>query len=479
MVGIYPLVLCGGVGTRLWPLSRSNNPKQFQAINGSEDTTFFQATVSRHVADGFEEPIISVNRSHLGVVKQQLNDIDTNATIIAEPLGRNTGPAVLAAAIHLSLRDPDAIMAVLPSDHIIKGDLNKALKRMVPAAHAGKIALFGIEPRYPETGYGYIVDGGPHDEVAFAQKVSRFVEKPPFEIAEQMMIDRNAFWASGISMFRADVIMEEYRRLDPDSFEQVMAAYSNAEYFPDRLELAGEDFARAVSGPTEAIVFEKTDRTILAPTDIDWNDVGAWKAFHAVSEKDDQGNYVSGDVVCIDSKDSYIRGSQNRLIAVLGIEDLVIVDTDDALLVTTHDHSQKVKSIISTLEEDGRNEVVAHASKTLPWGQAIKMQSGKSFNLTMLRIEPGRTLLFDEMAHYHRLLTFSEGQGVFTNKAGISQFTPGDVVEVKEGEAATFRNTGNETAVIVEIQYKVEGEEVLDYQKSAVLGVEVRAEEVA
>ena len=139
-------------------------------------------------------------------------------------------------------------------------------------------------------------------------------------------------------------------------------------------------------------------------------------------------------MVCIDSKGSYIRGSQNRLIAVLGIEDLVIVDTDDALLVTTHDHSQKVKSIISALEEDGRNEVVAHASKTLPWGQAIKMQSGKSFNLTMLRIEPGRTLLFDEMDHYHRLLTFSEGQGVFTNKNGINHFTPGDVVEVKEGK---------------------------------------------
>lgn len=479
MVGIYPLVLCGGVGTRLWPLSRSSNPKQFQPIDGSETTTFFQATVARHLADGFENPIVSVNRTHLSTVKHQLAEIDANATIIAEPLGRNTGPAVLASAIHLVARDRDAVMAVLPSDHVIGGDLNGALQSILPAAQAGRIVLFGIEPQYPETGYGYIVDGGESPDLERAHVVSHFVEKPAFEIAEQLMSDGNAYWASGISLFRADVIIEEYKRLDPVTYDAVIEAYAKAEYFPDRLELCGIGFAKAHSEPTEAAIFEKTDRVVLAPADIDWNDVGAWKAFHAVSEKDHLGNYISGDVVCIDTNNSYIRGSNHRLIAALGVDDLVIVDTDDALLVTTHDHSQKVKSVIHALEEDGRNEVVAHATKQYPWGQSVKMQSGKSFSLLMLRVEPQKSLLFEAMDDHHRLLTFSEGQGVFTKQSVIQQSAPGDVVEVKEGEEATFRNTGEEVAVIIEIQYLVEGEESFDFQEGAGLSMIVREEEVA
>ncbi|TLP47170.1 mannose-1-phosphate guanylyltransferase/mannose-6-phosphate isomerase [Cohaesibacter sp. CAU 1516] len=479
MSNIYPLILCGGVGTRLWPLSRSSNPKQFQPIDGSDSTTFFQTTILRHVAEGFEKPLVSVNRTHLGTVKQQLNDIDVTASILSEPIGRNTGPAVLAAAMHLVERDPDAILAVLPSDHVIKGDLNGALRRMIPAAEAGKIVLFGIEPRYPETGYGYIIDNGPHSELLDAHTVSHFVEKPPFEIAEQLITDGNAYWASGISLFRADVIIADYEKYDPDSYQAVIEAYAEAEYFPDRIELCGKGFAKAFSGPTESIIFEKTERAVLSPSDIDWNDVGAWKAFHAVSEKDSHGNYICGDVVCIESNNSYIRGSNNRLVAALGVDNLVIVDTDDALLVTTHEHSQKVKSVIQALEQDGRKEVVTHATKQFAWGQFVELQSGNQFNLAMLRVEPGKSLLFDDKADCHRLLSFSEGQGSFSKGAIITPVIPGEVLEIKESEVATFRNTGTETAVLIEIEYQTAGLESFEFQPSPALGFSNRKEEVA
>jgi len=455
MSEIYPLILCGGVGSRLWPLSRSNSPKQFQPINGTGSQTFFQATVERHNGDRFHDPVISVGSRYLSTVLQQLSELKTAASIISEPIARNTGPAVLASAFYLQDRDPDAVLAVLPSDHIIQGDFDAILFDMLPAARDGRIALFGIEPAYAETGYGYIVDGGACGRHQGARLVSHFVEKPPLEAAEALISAKNAYWASGISLFRADVIVSEYARIDPQTYRAVKTAYAKAKDHGTHLSLCRENFERANSGPTEGVIFEKTDRAVLAPARVNWNDVGAWNAFHTISEKDTDGNVLSGDVICVETQNSYIRGSSSKLIAAVGVDNLVVVDTDDALLITTRDNSQKVKTVISTLQDLGRQEVVDHTVSRTSWGRFVRLESTDAYRLNMLKLDPQASVSLEGERGFYRLFTASEGEGLFKSGTVVKPIKPGDVAELKIGEAGSIRNRGEGTLTLLEVQYDV------------------------
>jgi mannose-1-phosphate guanylyltransferase/mannose-6-phosphate isomerase len=460
MCEIYPVILCGGVGSRLWPLSRSNSPKQFQPIDAANPKTFFQATVERHRGDRFHNPVVSVSNRYLNTVVQQLRDIETEASIIAEPIARNTGPAVLASALFLLEQDPDAVLAVLPSDHIILGDFNEVMFQMLPAVQDGRIALFGIEPAYPETGYGYIVDGGASEVLEGVRNVSHFIEKPPVEIAQALIDKKTAFWASGISLFRAEVIVSEYEKIDPATYRAVTTSYAKAKKHDTHVSLCAENFERAISGPTEGVIFEKTDRAVLAPARVGWNDVGAWNAFHTISEKDTDGNVVSGDVICVETNNSYIRGSQSKLIATVGVDNLVVVDTDDALLITTRENSQKVKTVISALQEQGRQEIVDHAVKRTGWGQFIQLQSGDAYRLNMLKLEPQAMIHFEEDDAYYRVFTTSEGEGLFKSGSIVKPLRAGDVADLKSGESGSIRNRSEQPLTIFEVQYAVEQEDV-------------------
>lgn len=475
---IYPVVLCGGVGSRLWPLSRSNSPKQFQQVDPTDVHSFFQATVKRHRGDLFHDPVVSVSTKYLPTVVQQLADMNINASIIAEPVSRNTGPAVLASAFHLNETDPSAVMAVLPSDHVIQGDFNELLARMIPAAKAGRIALFGIEPGYPETGYGYIVDGGDHPDHPEAQEVSHFVEKPPLEKAEELIAGKNAYWASGISLFRADVIISEYEKIDPQTYRAVKTAFAKRKTQRTHQTLCGENFARANSGPTEAVIFEKTDQAVLAPTRVDWNDVGAWNAFHTINEKDQNGNVLSGDVICVETSNSYVRGSSSKLIATVGVDNLVVVDTDDALLITTRDNCQKVKSVISTLQDQGRQEVVDHTIQRTSWGQFVRMENGEAYRLNMLKLDPNAVISFDGDMEMHRLFTASEGEALFKSGSVVKRLLPGEVAELRVGESGSLRNRGDGILTILEVQYDRVSEPALA-EKASSTSKELRGEGVA
>ncbi|MCK7614164.1 mannose-1-phosphate guanylyltransferase [Roseibium sediminicola] len=455
MSKIHPLILCGGVGTRLWPLSRSNSPKQFQPINGAGSQTFFQATVARHMAEGFHKPLISVSDRYLSTVKRQLAELKTDASIIAEPVARNTGPAVLASAFFLHERDPDAVMAVLPSDHVIHGDLNRTLSDMLPAALDGRIALFGIEPAYPETGYGYIVDGGACSRHEGVRLVSHFVEKPPLETAQALISEQNAFWASGVSLFSAGVIISEYEKIDPQTYRAVKTAYAKAKDHGTHVSLCKENFTRANSGPTEGVIFEKTDRAVLAPAGVIWNDVGAWNAFHTIGDKDDDGNVLNGDVLCVETSNSYIRGSGSKLIATVGVSDLVVVDTDDALLITTRDNSQKVKAVITALQDQGRCEIVDHRVSRTNWGQFARLESGDAYRLNMLKLDPQASVSLPADDGCYRLFTASEGEGLFKSGAVVKRLRPGDVADLRAGEAGSIRNRGETTLTLMEVQYDV------------------------
>lgn len=362
MTRIHPLIVCGGKGTRLWPLSRTKSPKQFQRVSGPDSLTFFQTAVQRHRGPHYHEPCIVTGVQHRGTVAQQLRDIQSSARVICEPAGRNTGPAVLAAAYTLAMYDPNAIMVVIPADHVIEGPLTETIAACLPGAQAGHIVTFGIPPRYAETGFGYILDAGSLGEDAGPlRRVGGFIEKPPLEEAEALIETGKAFWASGLSMFAARTIIAEYERFDPDSAAQVARAVQEATQEPDALYLAAEPFLQADSKPTEQAVFEQTDKIALAPLHVSWDDVGSWLAMYNISPKNTDGNVLQGDVIAQKSHNTMVR-ADTRLVSVVGLSDIIVVDTPDALLVARMDDSQSVKKVVEELKSKARPEAERHAN---------------------------------------------------------------------------------------------------------------------
>lgn len=366
MTKIYPLILCGGSGTRLWPLSRTRSPKQFQKVGGKNSLTFFQSAIMRHRNAHFHDTCIVTSLRHRGTVVSQLREIQSGCEIICEPMARNTGPAVLAAAHMLFGRDPNAVILVIPADHVIEGDVNSAIVAQIGAALAGQIITFGIAPRSPETGFGYVLKGAEMPDFPGLHVVDDFIEKPPLDVAEQLVESGLADWASGISMFSARTIIEEYETFDPETAAHAKRAVMNASPFPEALYLDADAFGQTTAEPTEKVVFEKSERIATTTLNVKWSDVGSWAAMYDVSEQDGDGNVLQGDVMVVDSKNSMVR-SENRLVSVVGLSDVIVVDTNDALLVTVRDKSQNVKEIVERLKKQARPEAEYYA------GSAPKM----------------------------------------------------------------------------------------------------------
>ncbi|WP_226781748.1 mannose-1-phosphate guanylyltransferase [Oceaniglobus trochenteri] len=388
MTGIHPLIICGGNGTRLWPMSRTESPKQFQRIGGEASFTFFQTAVQRHRGAGFEAPVIVSSVRHRNTVAGQLAQIGCEAELIFEPMGRNTGPAVLAAALVLQARDPGAIMLVVPADHVIEGDLNTTILSMRAAAREGHIITFGIKPRHAETGFGYITDGGPIAEHPGLHRVHRFVEKPPLRKARLLVESEIAYWASGISMFSASVLIEEYRRYDPESLAAVQQALDSGKSNDRGLLLNPDHFQQAASLPTEQVVFEKSPRVALAPLDVQWSDVGSWSAMYGISQPNHDGNVLQGDVIAVETRNSLVR-SDTRLVSVVGLSDVIIIDTPDALLVTRVGHCQNVKKVAEHLKAAQRSEAEKHRTSTAEWGSCTQLVDRNGLNLSSVTLKPG------------------------------------------------------------------------------------------
>lgn len=409
---IHPLILCGGMGSRLWPMSRVDQPKQFQAVGGKGSLTYFQTTVLRHRGALFTDPVIVTNCAQTALVNRQLAEIGVAGLVIGEPVGRNTGPAVLAAALALLPDDPEAILLVLPSDHIIIGDLNKTVARMRPAAAGGRIVTFGVTPVYAETGYGYIMDGGEVASCAGLHSVDKFIEKPPAAVAQGLIDGGGAYWASGISLFRADLIAAEFLRLDAPTHAAVSRAVTAARATPSGLDLDETAFRAARDEPTERSIFEHSPAISLAPIDVQWDDVGAWAAVYDVNAKSDAGNVTTGDVMALDTTNSLIR-SDGRLVVVIGMNDLIVVDTKDALLVTDRSHAQQVKRVVETLKSGGRPEVVTHALRPQVWGGIEMLESHPGYRLEMLTLLPGATMQINGYGLGTSFLSVVAGQGVY------------------------------------------------------------------
>lgn len=402
MTRIVPLIICGGNGTRLWPVSRTQSPKQFQKVGEATSLTFFQSAVERHRGAGYDAPCIVSSIRHRDTISAQLAEIGVQAQVIHEPMGRNTGPAVLAAAMMLYAQDPETIMVVVPADHVIEGDINSTIMAMRAPAAAGQIITFGIKPRYAETGFGYITDGGPVIEFPGLRQVERFVEKPPTRKARLLVESDIAYWASGLSMFAARTIIEEYARFDAATVENVRAAVLNGHAAADGLELSAHHFGMATPGPTESVVFERTNRIALAPLDVDWSDVGSWTAMYGISKSNVQGNVLQGDVIAVETTNSMVR-STSRLVTVVGMKDVIVIDTPDALLVTRVGHCQSVKKVAEYLKGGNRVEAEKHllvqsAAPEQPYGGLVPILLSDGVSMHSVKIAPGASVSIDAMA---------------------------------------------------------------------------------
>lgn len=401
MQKIYPLILCGGSGTRLWPISRTRSPKQFQKVGGKNSLTFFQSAVMRHKGEHFHDPCIVTSLRHRGTVVSQLRDIQSGSQIICEPMARSTGPAVLAAAHALFARDPNAVILVVPADHVIEGDVNTVIVDQIGSALSGQIITFGIPPRAPETGFGYIRKGAAMPDFPGLNVVDQFVEKPPLEVAKELVGNGLADWASGISMFSARTIIEEYETFDPETAVAVKRSVMNASPFPEALYLDADTFSEARAEPTEKVVFENSERVATTTLDVTWSDVGSWAAMYDVSEQDSDGNVLHGDVIAVDSKNTLVR-SENRLVSIVGLEDVIVVDTSDALLVTVRDKSQNVREIVDRLKKQARSEAEYYAGaapKMVPFSLPTGLEevlTTDNFQLGTSQIPVGAAMELDQ-----------------------------------------------------------------------------------
>ncbi len=459
MTNIYPLIICGGNGTRLWPVSRTQSPKQFQKVGEAESLTFFQSAVERHRGQGYQPPVVVSAIRHRETIASQLAEINCTADVIHEPMGRNTGPAVLAAAFHLIARNPDALMVVIPADHVIEGDLNSTIMAMRLPAMAGQIITFGIKPRYAETGFGYITDGGPFIEFPGLRKVDRFVEKPPSRKARLLVESNVAYWASGISMFAARTIIEEYRKFDKPTADLVEQAVIHGTMASDGFELNPEFFGQTVAGPTESVVFERTSRISMAPLDVNWSDVGSWTAMYGISKSNDQGNVLQGDVIAVETTNSMVR-STSRLVTVVGLKDVIVIDTPDALLVTRVGHCQSVKKVAEYLKAGKRVEAEKHLAAAPAASVPLKKPSDElfrsaGFEIKTARISAGTSL--DLALGQHREVLIASGEVIMSTALSFSLLHTGQRIDVDPDTAATLYNASqSEAEVVLLIQNQTE-----------------------
>ena len=399
-MSLYPVILSGGSGTRLWPMSRSALPKQLLPLAG--DRTMVQETLLRlaGVAE-IGAPLGVCNNDHRFLIAEQMREIGVNPMgIFLEPVGRNTAPAAAVAALHLMKQDPEAVMLLLPADHLIRdvAAFHATISAGLKAVEAGHLVTFGIVPNAPETGYGYIRRGealGSGD----AHRVASFVEKPSREKAEAYLASGDYFWNSGMFLFRCSQFVEELRRYRPEILAACEAALSTGARDLDFCRLGKAEFEACPSDSIDYAVMERTDRAAVVPADIGWNDIGAWSALWDVGEKDDTGNVRRGDVYLDGVKDSLVR-AESRMVAAIGVDNLVIVETPDAVLVATRERAQDVKKVVDFLKTNGRSEHEFHTRVYRPWGWYEGIDAGERFQVKRIMVKPGEKLSLQ--MHHHR-----------------------------------------------------------------------------
>ena len=396
---LFPIIMAGGSGSRLWPLSRQLNPKQFLPL-ADADFSMLQATIQRLAGLGAELPRLICNEQHRFLAAEQLRLLGLEkAGILLEPVGRNTAPAIALAALQACSEAQDPILLVLAADHLIKDveAFQTCIQTALPLAQDGKLVTFGIVPTHAETGYGYIEQG--IDVGIGGFKVSRFVEKPDLVTAQEYLANGSYFWNSGMFMFRASRYLEELETYRPDILAACRAALAGGSQDMHFTRVDEAAFAACPDDSVDYAVMEKTADAVMVPLDAGWSDIGSWTALWDVSDKDQQGNVFKGDVLNQQSRNTYVH-ADSRLVATVGLDDLVIVETKDAVLVAHKDHVQDVKKIVEQLKSGSRTEHINHREVYRPWGVYDSVDNGHRYQVKRITVKPGAKL--SVQMHHHR-----------------------------------------------------------------------------
>jgi mannose-1-phosphate guanylyltransferase/mannose-6-phosphate isomerase len=449
MNSIIPVLMCGGSGTRLWPVSRSSEPKQFHALAGQ--SSLFQQTVQRFRTEQYAEPIIVVNTSHRDLALREIGQLSTGAArLLVEPCVRSTGPAIAAAAALIAEEDPDRLMLVAPSDHIMEqADLfSQAVAQAAQAAQQGRIVLFGIRPTHPETGFGYIEIEEAFDSASF--KVAGFVEKPVRAVAEKLVAGERHLWNSGIFMFTARTILDELERHAPEVLACARRALTLAQRGNDTIRLAAEfDTAPVIS--IDYAVLERSDRLVCIPVSPEWRDLGSWSALWDIGSKDGNGNVSRGDTLLQDVRDSYVHGN-SRLVAVMGVEKIVVVDTADAVLVSSLDQAQNVGRLAAELAASKRSEASLHRKVRRPWGSYESLRVGETFQVKHIIVDVAGRLSLQYHHHRSEHWTVVSGTARVTVGERVFVMTANESVYIPKGDVHRLENIGDEQLHLIEVQ---------------------------
>ena len=450
---MVPVILCGGAGSRLWPMSRKLLPKQFLPLV-TEHTLLQDTALRLRGLKGAGAPVVIANQEHRFLVGDQLGAIGVAPrALLVEPVGRNTAPAIAAAALQVAREEPDAVLLVLPSDHLI-GDVaafHRASRQAAALAADGYLVTFGIAPTAPATGYGYIEEGSPVGKSRGAFRIRRFVEKPSLAKAKTFLAKGGFLWNSGMFAFTARRYLEELGRFRPDILAAAKAALEGAARDLDFVRLEARAFAACPSDSVDYAVMERTGRGAVVRATMRWSDVGSWSALWEVGRKDKANNVARGDVWLHDAKGCYVR-ADGRHVSLLGAENLIVVETDDAVLVASRSRAQDVKEVVARLDRSGRNEHVSHRRVYRPWGYYETVDLGERYQVKRLMVKPGQSLSLQR----HR-----KRAEHWVVVAGRARVTRGEDVLMLEENQSTFiplgtrhrlENPGDAPLFLIEVQ---------------------------
>lgn len=447
---ITPVILCGGSGSRLWPVSRASFPKQLFGFGAQ--TSLLQDTITRVSSSEFNAPIVITNNEYRFLVAEQIAALDSEAQIILEPISRDSCAAIIAGAKLAQQHDPEGVVLVLAADHAMP-DMEGFLTHVragIAAAQAGHIVTFGIHPTAPSVSYGYLRAGEEIPGSAPARHLDAFVEKPDSTTA-QSYLDQGYLWNSGNFMFRASTFLDEARKLAPAIAAPAEEAVAKASVDLDFIRLDQSAFERAEALSVDYAVMEKTSRAAVIPSDFAWSDVGAWNAIWELAPKDEAGNVSHGDGLFHNARNSYIN-SPHALTAVLGLEDVVVINTRDALLVAHRDHAQDVKKIVGTLKQNQRSEAVEHKRTYRPWGDYEQIDEGHRYQVKRISVKPGGKLSLQSHKHRAEHWVVVTGTARVTVDERVEDLGPNQSTYIPLGAIHRLENPGDVVLELIEVQ---------------------------